>query len=59
MLKETHWLGDSSFSAQFTVKNVVCFSDIFTEKSSEKFNFFSPLLSFLLNFSPQKIVKMF
>ncbi|KAJ7784230.1 hypothetical protein B0H16DRAFT_1296471 [Mycena metata] len=25
----THWLGDSNFSAQFTVKNVVGFSDIF------------------------------
>jgi hypothetical protein len=25
----THWLGDSNFSAQFTVKNVDCFSDIF------------------------------
>jgi hypothetical protein len=24
-----HWLGDSNFSAKFTVKNVVCFSDIF------------------------------
>jgi hypothetical protein len=24
-----HWLGDSRFSAQFMVKNVVCFSDIF------------------------------
>jgi hypothetical protein len=25
----SHWLGDSSFSAQFTVKNVIFFSDIF------------------------------
>jgi hypothetical protein len=24
-----HWWGDSKFSAQFTVKNVNCFSDIF------------------------------
>jgi hypothetical protein len=24
-----HWLGDPKFSAQFTVKNVVCFLDIF------------------------------
>jgi hypothetical protein len=28
-LSLTHWLGDSSFSAQFMVKNVVCFSNIF------------------------------
>jgi hypothetical protein len=25
----SHWLGDPSFPAQFMVKNVVCFSDIF------------------------------
>jgi hypothetical protein len=32
-IRRYHWLGDSSFSAQFTVKNVVCFSDIFHWKS--------------------------
>jgi hypothetical protein len=52
-LKKCHWLGDSSFSAQFMGKNVVCFSDIFHRKSSEKFKSFSPLLSSLLNFSPR------
>jgi hypothetical protein len=55
----SHWLGDSNFSAQFTVKNVDCFSDIFTEKNGEIFKPFSPLFNFLSNFSPQtgKVVK--
>jgi hypothetical protein len=37
------------------------FQTFFTEKNGEKFKSFSPLLSFLLNFSPQthKIVKLF
>jgi hypothetical protein len=35
-----HWLGDANFSAQFTVKNVVCFSDIFSEKLVKFSKFF-------------------
>jgi hypothetical protein len=39
LLCSSHWLGNSSFSAQFTVKNVVCFSDIFV-KNSKHFHYF-------------------
>jgi hypothetical protein len=35
-----HWLGDSRFSAQFMVKNVVCFSDIFHWKKWWKIQIF-------------------
>jgi hypothetical protein len=54
-------LADSNFPAQFTVKNIVCFSDIFAEKNGEIFKACLPLFNFLLSFSPQtgKVVKMF
>jgi hypothetical protein len=56
-----HWLADSKFPAQYPVKNVISFSDLFTEKNGEIFKAFSPLFNFLLNFSPRtrKVVKMF
>jgi hypothetical protein len=32
-----HWLAGSNFPAQFTVKNVICFSDIFSLQKMVKF----------------------
>jgi hypothetical protein len=43
-----HWLADSIFTAQFTVKNVVCFLDIFHWK--KWWNFQSFFTSFQLSF---------
>jgi hypothetical protein len=56
-----HWLADSNFPAQFTVKNVVCFQTFSTQKNCEILKAFSPLFNFLSSFSPQtrKVVKMF
>jgi hypothetical protein len=46
MVTYSHWLGDSNFSAQFMVKNVICFSDIFQRKNGEILKAFSPLFWF-------------
>jgi hypothetical protein len=56
-----HWLADSIFPAQFTVKNVIYFSDIFHWKNGEFFKAFLLLFNFLLSFSPQtgKVVAKF
>jgi hypothetical protein len=48
-------LGDSSFSAQFMVKNVVCFSDIFTKKGSEKLKTLSLFCEFEVKNSKRKL----
>jgi hypothetical protein len=47
---ETHWLGDSRFSAQFMVKNAVCFSDIFHWKKQWKIQVFFTFFELSLEF---------
>jgi hypothetical protein len=41
-----HWLEISNFSAEFSVKNVVCFPLIFCQKLGGKLKIFSPLFWF-------------
>jgi hypothetical protein len=41
-----HWLEISKFSAEFSVKNLVCFPSIFSQKLGGKSKTFSPLFWF-------------